>query len=1247
QAGNEATATDDANLDTVAPNANTTTLIIDDVTGDNTVNADEAAGHVTVTGRVTGEYAEDDLVTLTINGKPYATTVNDEGNWSVVVAGSDLAADADQTIDGVIAATDAAGNVGNIRAEKEYGVAPTITINSDVLSGLDVLVDETGLRESSSVSSTTDFSKALSAGYAVGKEGVVSYQLGLTAKGETPPVLKATQSGEDISLVMSGGNIVGLTKSGATAFEVSVDQSGKVTLTQHMAIHHPDPTRGDEVLPLRDAGIRLIVKATEEGSNALSAQTEITLGRHLKFEDDGVTLTQNADGYKAIVQDVPVVLNGQTSLNASGAQNHTKLSFNGFSITAQGFKSATDSTLTEAKVYQTSNGLGVNSNGSPYHKLPGEIDYRHFSNGTSASEKLIIKLDTGKLAFGLSAEFGLMYGGELERGKAFFYREGKLIEEKEFSSDANSGSYAANFKSVPGGFDEVHFVAIDNGKLMSNGDNSDYALKSINFNGEVTGQVIASAKGQVLAESADGIRGFSLDGLTNNFGYTVSVVNDGSSLVARDSQGNKVFGVELSKTQGTWDFVQYKAIPEDIQFKIKAVDGDGDSAITTVSLDAYAGATPEVDVAITAESVVIPDISKANISRLGAEGSGVVNGSAELVEKSETFSFGTHNAGKTFTLSWTQQAFGGWEDDSQENKNNGYTADRFYIYDHSGKQLNDKSTYSLGQPGGSNNNYASEKTSHSAQVTLDSEGKAEIKFVVASTDSAETMTISDIKATLPSTIQYSVTLDGHIDDGEIANYLVEVTGGKLLQNGKELSMNADGQYMLTSKTGLTVAPTAGAKEVQVSAEAVSKLGVHSEVDTTKVGITSVLAIDNVNEAKITAETITPPATTTDLIAKETSYYATSQERADTYSKTFTVNEGGKGSLKFSVDLYQPSGWLTFTSASMSWQLTKQDAAGNYKAVSGYSGALSSKDYSFDLTEGKYRVEFVAKTSGSTSIFGGTYSSATIKGVTAIDQPKSYEQIKSAEVMGNVLTDASIEGKGDIFDVNATTLKVWNGTQFVDTKALGTSVAGKFGNFTLEADGDYTYSPDAKVANVGKIDTLTYQLVHTDGSTSEATLRVGITGPGVDSFKWGSEGSDTLDGDAGNNVLVGGGGNDTLYGGAGADTFKWEFGDQGTSKSAAVDQVMDFTVGKFGADSQADRLDLADLLQGENSGNIDQYIHAEQQGTDTVLHVKSDGGLAADGSNADQYIVMKGVDMQGSSSSDFIQSMLENDQLKID
>ncbi|WP_141101324.1 type I secretion C-terminal target domain-containing protein, partial [Halomonas campaniensis] len=147
---------------------------------------------------------------------------------------------------------------------------------------------------------------------------------------------------------------------------------------------------------------------------------------------------------------------------------------------------------------------------------------------------------------------------------------------------------------------------------------------------------------------------------------------------------------------------------------------------------------------------------------------------------------------------------------------------------------------------------------------------------------------------------------------------------------------------------------------------------------------------------------------------------------------------------------------------------------------------------------------------------------------------------------------------------------------------------------------------------------------------------------------GGDGDDILFGQGGNDTLVGGAGDDIMYGGNGANTFVWDSSDEGTEQTPAVDQVMDFNMGQFGADSAADRLDIADLLQGENAENLDQYIKAEQQGADTVLHVKSDGGLAADGSNADQRIVLKDVEMpQGGNSSDFIQSMLDDGQLKID
>ncbi|SDI32591.1 type I secretion C-terminal target domain (VC_A0849 subclass), partial [Vreelandella titanicae] len=149
---------------------------------------------------------------------------------------------------------------------------------------------------------------------------------------------------------------------------------------------------------------------------------------------------------------------------------------------------------------------------------------------------------------------------------------------------------------------------------------------------------------------------------------------------------------------------------------------------------------------------------------------------------------------------------------------------------------------------------------------------------------------------------------------------------------------------------------------------------------------------------------------------------------------------------------------------------------------------------------------------------------------------------------------------------------------------------------------------------------------------------------------GGDGDDILFGQGGNDTLIGGAGDDMMYGGTGANTFMWESGDQNqdAEQAPAIDQITGFNMGKFGADSESDRLDIADLLQGENADNLDQYIMAEQQGDDAVLHVKSDGGLASDGSNADQRIVLKGVEIpQGGSSSDFIQSMLDDGQLKID
>ena len=130
------------------------------------------------------------------------------------------------------------------------------------------------------------------------------------------------------------------------------------------------------------------------------------------------------------------------------------------------------------------------------------------------------------------------------------------------------------------------------------------------------------------------------------------------------------------------------------------------------------------------------------------------------------------------------------------------------------------------------------------------------------------------------------------------------------------------------------------------------------------------------------------------------------------------------------------------------------------------------------------------------------------------------------------------------------------------------------------------------------------------------------GDGNDILRGGA-GNDTLNGGAGNDILIGGTGNDMLTGGAGKDIFRWEKGDAGTAGNPAVDTVTDFTLG-------TDVLDLRSVLQGENQGNLSNYVRVTVDGSgNTVLHISSTGGFSNGYSAAleDQTIVLRGVNLQ--------------------
>ncbi|MFW1953965.1 hypothetical protein, partial [Acinetobacter beijerinckii] len=84
---------------------------------------ESTSGTVTLTGVLTGipVDAATTVVTVTVDGNDYTATVDAvAGTWSVDVSGSDLANDADLTVDAEVTFTDAAGNSSSVTDSQSY-----------------------------------------------------------------------------------------------------------------------------------------------------------------------------------------------------------------------------------------------------------------------------------------------------------------------------------------------------------------------------------------------------------------------------------------------------------------------------------------------------------------------------------------------------------------------------------------------------------------------------------------------------------------------------------------------------------------------------------------------------------------------------------------------------------------------------------------------------------------------------------------------------------------------------------------------------------------------------------------------------------------------------------------------------------------------------------------------------------------------------------------------------------------------
>jgi Ca2+-binding RTX toxin-like protein len=156
------------------------------------------------------------------------------------------------------------------------------------------------------------------------------------------------------------------------------------------------------------------------------------------------------------------------------------------------------------------------------------------------------------------------------------------------------------------------------------------------------------------------------------------------------------------------------------------------------------------------------------------------------------------------------------------------------------------------------------------------------------------------------------------------------------------------------------------------------------------------------------------------------------------------------------------------------------------------------------------------------------------------------------------------------------------------------------------------------------------------------------GAGTDFLAAGA-GVDSVDGGAGEDVIIGGQGNDALTGGLLSDTFAWELGDGGTAGTPAIDTITDFDTAA--AASGGDVLDLQDLLVGESSDTLEDFLYFESSGSDAILHISSTGGFSGGylASAEDQTVVINDYDLSayGGIQADIINDLINSNKLIID
>ena len=274
------------------------TLSIGSVTADNVINAAEAAGTVNLSGTSTGARAGD-VVTLTINGKAYSTTVDSAGNWTVTgVAGSDLVADSDHKIDGKLHATDAVGNYSDVTASQSYGVDTTAPAAPVITTVVDDFGPVTGNIANGGV---TDDKRPQIQGTTEANAKVTVYD-GSTVLGNTTadatgkwsftPSSDLTEGRHDFKAAAT--DAAGNTGAQSNVYVINTDYTGPTSATTQLTVN---PVAGDDIVDSTEAS----------GTQTISGKVtgEFMPGDKVSFTLDGTQYTASVAANGTWSVDVP------------------------------------------------------------------------------------------------------------------------------------------------------------------------------------------------------------------------------------------------------------------------------------------------------------------------------------------------------------------------------------------------------------------------------------------------------------------------------------------------------------------------------------------------------------------------------------------------------------------------------------------------------------------------------------------------------------------------------------------------------------------------------------------------------------------------------------------------------------------------------------------------------------------------------------------------------------------------------